>query len=77
MSSTATCIKYLYPLLEPGGVLVSQDGDFPLVIELLDSDVFWKEEVGCEKPVIEGLGTDKMLKIIKPVKECQQLRAAG
>ena len=29
-SSTKTCLKYLYPLLVPGGVIISQDGDFPL-----------------------------------------------
>ncbi len=31
-SSTIACLKYLYPRLVPGGVIVSQDGDFPLVI---------------------------------------------
>lgn len=64
-SSTRTCLKQLYPLLKPGGVLMSQDGDFPLVIEVFQDVRFWREEVGCEKPEIEGLGTSKMLKIIK------------
>lgn len=54
--STKTCIKYLYPLIEPGGVIVSQDGDFPLVIAVFKDEKFWKE-VGCDTvPVIEGLG---------------------
>ena len=66
-SSTRTCIKHLYPLLIPGGVLVSQDGDFPLVIEVFDDDEFWEKEVGCPKPHVEGLGTHKLLKIVKPV----------
>jgi len=66
-SSTKTCLKYLYPLLIPGGVLVSQDGDFPLVIEVFDDDEFWENEVGCKKPHIEGLGSRKLLKIVKPV----------
>jgi O-methyltransferase len=65
-SSTKTCLKYLYPLLSPGGVLVSQDGDFPLVIDVFDDDLFWEREVGCEKPEVEGLGKAKMLKIRKP-----------
>ena len=65
-SSTRTCLKYLYPLLVPGGVLMSQDGDFPLVIEVFEDDAFWEQEVGCERPHIEGLGTSKMLKLIKP-----------
>ena len=30
-SSTRTCLKYLYPLVAPGGVLYSQDGHLPLV----------------------------------------------
>lgn len=55
-SSTKTCLKYLYPLLEPGGIIVSQDGDFPLVIEVFKDEKFWKEEVGCSTlPEIEGL----------------------
>ena len=64
-SSTKTCLKYLYPLLAPGGVIFSQDGDFPLVIEVFDSDEFWEEEVGCKKPYIEGLGEKKLVKIVK------------
>lgn len=64
-SSTRTCIKYLWPLIIPGGVLYSQDGDFPLVIEVLSSDEFWETEVGCKKPFIEGLGKDKLIKIVK------------
>ena len=36
VSSTRTCVKYLYPLLKPGGTLFSQDGHLPLVIELLE-----------------------------------------
>ena len=64
-SSTKTCIKYFYPRLLPGGFLVSQDGDFPLVIEVFDDDKFWEEEVGCKKPEIHGLKTNKMLRVYK------------
>ena len=65
-SSTRTCLKYLYPLLVPGGVLMSQDGDFPLVIDVFEDDEFWETEVGCAKPHIEGLGRDKIVWIVKP-----------
>jgi hypothetical protein len=50
-----TCLKYLYPLLQPGGVLYSQDGHLPLVCDLFDGDKFWEQEVGVRKPAIEGL----------------------
>jgi O-methyltransferase len=64
-SSTKTCVKYLYPRLVDNGFLVSQDGDFPLVIEVLDDNRFWEEEVGCPKPRMKGLGTSKMIRIYK------------
>jgi len=66
-SSTRTCLKYLYPKIVPGGVLVSQDGDFPLVIEVFDDDDFWIKEIGCPKPKIEGLHESKMIAIVKPI----------
>ena len=63
-SSTRTCLKYLYPLLSPGGSIYSQDGDFPLVVEVFKNEKFWKEEVGCDQiPEIIGLG--KKITIIK------------
>ena len=64
-SSTRTCLKYLYPLIVPGGVLVSQDGDFPLVLELFEDEDFWQDEIGCPMPEIHGLRQSKILKIIK------------
>jgi O-methyltransferase len=64
-ASTRTCLRFLYPLLEPGGVLISQDGDFPLVLEVFESDRFWEQEVGVERPAIEGLGKEKLLIIRK------------
>jgi O-methyltransferase len=63
-SSTKTCLRYLYPLLVPGGVIYSQDGDFPLVIDVFKDKNFWLNEVGCtEMPSIEGLG--KKITIIR------------
>ncbi len=64
-SSTRTCLKYLYPLLTPGGVLYSHDGHLPLVIDVFNDDEFWASEVGCRKPHIEGLGERKLIKVVK------------
>lgn len=62
--STRTCLKYLFPLLQLGGAVISQDGDFPLVVEVFKDEKFWKEEVGCPNiPAIEGLG--KKITIIR------------
>lgn len=65
-SSTRTCLKYLYPLLVPGGIIYSHDGDFPLVIEVFQDNDFWEKEVGSKKPHIEGLGKRKLIRIVKP-----------
>lgn len=64
-SSTRTCLKYLYPLLEPGGVIFSQDGHLPLVIDVFNDENFWCNEVGYTKPEIVGLGKSKLIKIVK------------
>jgi O-methyltransferase len=64
-SSTRTCLKYLYPLLEAGGVLYSHDGNRSLVVDVFGDDDFWMNEVGCKKPHIFGLGTNKLIKVIK------------
>jgi O-methyltransferase len=64
-SSTRTCIRYLYPLLVPGGVLFSQDGHLPWVINLLRDEKFWRDEVGVEPPRMEGLGKRKLVAIYK------------
>lgn len=63
-NSTKTCLKFLYPKLVNDGVLCSQDGDFPLVVEVFKDFNFWKNEVGVEMPIIEGLG-DKITRIRK------------
>jgi len=70
-SSTCTCIKYLFPLLRPGGILFSQDGHLPLVIDALNDDEFWLREVGCKKPSIVGLGHQKLIKIVKDADKVQ------
>jgi len=65
-SSTRTCLKFLYPLLIPGGILFSQDGHLPLVMDVFNDDAFWEREVGCKKPSIRGLGESNLIKLIKP-----------
>lgn len=66
-SSTRTCLKCLYPLLAPGGILYSHDGHIPVVRNVYSDDKFWKKEVGCQKPYIDGLGKQRLIKIIKPI----------
>jgi len=65
-SSTQTCLRYLYPLLVPGGSLLSQDGHLPLVVDVFRNENFWKTELGTEVPETEGMGIDQMLVVRKP-----------
>lgn len=65
-SSTRTCLKYLYPLLVPGGSIFSHDGHLPLCLEVIRDERFWVEEVGFPKPPIPGLGRRKLLQIPRP-----------
>lgn len=65
-SSTETCLKYLYPLLADKGILFSQDGHLPWIIELLKDNSFWEKIVKIKKPEIKGLGIKKLIEIIKP-----------
>jgi O-methyltransferase len=69
-SSTRTCLKYLYPRLSPGGVIISQDGHLPMVRKVIGDPVFWRDEVGHPMPRgIEGLGVSKLVRIRKPAEE--------
>lgn len=63
--STRDCLRNLYPLLSPGGVIWSQDAHFPWIIELLRNETFWREEIKIAKPHIEGLGELKFVAIWK------------
>ncbi len=60
-SSTRTCLKYLYPRLQPGGVIFSQDGHFKSVVDLLRDEVFWRDEFGAERLEFQGLGRSKLI----------------
>jgi O-methyltransferase len=64
-SSTQDCLKYLYPLISPSGVLFSQDGHLPLVVNVFEDDAFWQREVRCQKPDIDGVGREKLIRITK------------
>ncbi len=64
VQSTKDCLHFLYPLLVPGGVIFSQDGHFPWIIELLCDERFWADEMHVRKPVMHGLGTSKFVEII-------------
>jgi O-methyltransferase len=65
VQSTRDCFRYLYPLLPPGGIIISQDAHFPWIIELFESDAFWRDEIGIKKPAMEGLGTLKFVTVRK------------
>ncbi len=64
-SSTQTCLKYLYPLLAGDGVMLSQDGHLPWIIDLLSKTEFWQEELGISMPSMQGLGKEKLVVIRK------------
>ena len=67
-SSAKICLKYLYPLIIPKGILYSHDGDHKPVAAVYNDDEFWEKEVGCKKPFIDGLGNRKLINIIKDEK---------
>lgn len=67
-SSTKTCLKFLFPRLQAGGSILTQDGHLPLVIRVLDDDRFWENEVGRAKPPMVGLHTRKLVRIMNPVR---------
>jgi O-methyltransferase len=64
-SSTKTCLQYLYPLLIKGGVLLSQDGHLPWIIELLSDKNFWQKKLEIKIPSMQGLGKEKLVMIEK------------
>jgi len=64
-SSTKSCLKALFPRLQLGGSMFSQDCHLPLVIKVFDDDSFWEREVGCDKPLMDGLHKQKLVQIVK------------
>lgn len=65
VQSTRDCYHYLYPLLSPGGIIISQDAHFPWIIELFNDNSFWEKEVGIKKPAMPGLGVLKFVTVRK------------
>jgi hypothetical protein len=49
----------------PGGVIWSQDGHLVKVEALLRDESFWREDIGCAPPNIDGLGEKKLVRIMK------------
>lgn len=64
-SSTCILLKHLFPRLIPQGLLISHDGHLPTVIRVFQDEDFWKNEVGCPKPILEGIGRRKLIQIMK------------
>jgi O-methyltransferase len=59
--SVRTCLDHLWPLVSPGGCVVSQDGDLPLAV---DAMARWAED--CPPPLsVSGLGTSTMVVLRK------------
>jgi hypothetical protein len=65
-ASTRACLKYLYPWLVPGGVLYSQDGHIPLVLEVFEDEAFWRTELDSAPPRVDGIWKRKLIKMRKP-----------
>ena len=66
VSSTRTCLKYIYPRLIKGGTIFSHDGLLQRCNEVFGDAKFWVDVVGFPMPPMPGLGTDKLLQITKP-----------
>ena len=65
-SSTRTCLRHLYPLTSPGGLVYAQDGHLPLVLEVYEDAVFWADVLGQPPPRIEGLRKRTLIHFTKP-----------
>jgi O-methyltransferase len=63
-SSTATCLRSLYPLLSPGGFLISQDAHLPAVVDVIEDVKSW-ESISVAKPRIERTRHKRLLIIHK------------
>jgi O-methyltransferase len=64
-ASTRTCLREIWPRLRPGGVLFSLDGQLRATHEILSDSAFWRDEVGVEPPLVEGLAREKLLTMRK------------
>jgi O-methyltransferase len=64
-SSTRTAFTYLWPLIAAGGSAFSHDGGLPAVRALLGDEGFWRNELGCARPTMHGLGQSRLVHIPK------------
>lgn len=62
-ASTRTCLDNLWPLVTAGGCIVSQDGDFPLVIDEMHRWLRYADP----QPQVTGLGEGKMVTFRRPL----------
>jgi O-methyltransferase len=63
LESTRTCVRWLFPRIRAGGVLLSQDGHLRATIALFRDADFWRTEVGIAPPPVHGLGRSKLVEI--------------
>lgn len=61
-ASATTCLQHLWPLITPGGVIVSQDGHLPLTIAAMRD---WAAQADPQ-PIIRGLGRSMIVVFRKP-----------
>jgi O-methyltransferase len=66
-SSTKTCLKCIWPLLSPGGLVFSQDAHLPLVVDVLKDRAFWNDELRSDPPHVVGLGEQQLVWFTKPI----------
>lgn len=64
-ASTRTCLKYLYPLLQPGCLLYTHDDGLMRVREVFADEQFWKVELGVPVPAIDARLSATMVRIRK------------
>src|SRR3989344_2419160 len=64
-SSTKICLKNLYPLIVPNGVIFSHDGHLPWVREIIFDDAFWQKEVKTKIPKITTKKNERIVRMKK------------
>ncbi len=65
VASTKDCLVNLFPLLDQGGTVFSQDGHLPKVLEVFEDETFWRSEVGVEPPALRGIRHQKLISAAK------------
>lgn len=55
-AATRDCLRAIWPLLSPGGVIVTADAPDLTVAKVYFDDVWWRENLGCDAPGLIGAG---------------------